>query len=35
MLPTYRVESIGTDNKSATILIKLEIFEQSDQEKKL
>lgn len=33
MLPTYRVESIGTDNNSTTILIKLETFEQCDQEK--
>lgn len=35
MLPIYGVESIGTDNKSTTILIKLETFEQSDQEKNL
>lgn len=35
MLPTYRVESIWTDNKSTAILINLETFEQSDQEKNL
>lgn len=35
MLPTYRVESIWTDNKSTTILIKLKTFEQFDQEKNL
>lgn len=35
MLPTYRVESIGTENKSTTILIKFETFEQFDQGKNL